>query len=157
YLPLRLVMGVSVYSLGLKGGILSALQSIGGGEIRGLTELLYAAREKALARIERDAEECGADEVLGVKTRVYDLGGGLVEFMAIGTAVKKVSGVTTKTDALPPQAIIQDRETFVDATSGALNLQSSSTASARRLQSGPMAILGVVFVVIFYILKIFLR
>ncbi|MGZ3687008.1 MAG: heavy metal-binding domain-containing protein [Bdellovibrionota bacterium] len=157
YLPLRLVMGVSVYSLGLKGGILSALQSIGGGEIRGLTELLYEAREKALARIERDAEECGADEVLGVKTRVYDLGGGLVEFMAIGTAVKKVSGVTTKTDALPPQAIIQDRETFVDATSGALNLQSSSTASARRLQSGPMAILGVVFVVIFYILKIFLR
>ena len=72
---------------------MSALQSLGGGEVTGLTELLYEAREKALARIEQDAEAHGADEVVGVKTRVYDLGGGLVEFMAIGTAVKKMANV----------------------------------------------------------------
>ncbi|CAN5950683.1 unnamed protein product [Sphagnum jensenii] len=116
YLPIKLVMGVSVYSLGLKGGILASLKSIGGGEIKGLTELLYEAREKALARIERDAELCGSDAVVNVQTRVYDLGGGMIEFMAIGTAVKKIAGVTTKNPQLPPQAIIQNQEMFVDST-----------------------------------------
>jgi uncharacterized protein YbjQ (UPF0145 family) len=156
YLPLRLVMGVSVYSLGLKGGIMSTLQTLGGGEVAGLTELLYEAREKALARIEQDAEQCGADEVVGVKIRVYDLGGGLVEFMAIGTAVKKFPGVTTKNQNLPPQAIIRDRETFVDSTN-VVNLGRGSAASAGKLQQGPMAIVIAIIVVGFYLLRIFLH
>jgi uncharacterized protein YbjQ (UPF0145 family) len=156
YLPLRLVMGVSVYSLGFTGGIMAALQSIGGGEVAGLTEILYEAREKALARIEEDAEKVGADEVIGVKTRVYDLGGGLVEFMAIGTAVKKIAGAGTKGDALPPQAIIQDRDTFVDSTQG-LNLESGSKASASRTQRGPATIIGVIFAAMFYALVFALK
>jgi uncharacterized protein YbjQ (UPF0145 family) len=154
YLPLRLVMGVSVYSLGLKGGILSSLQSLGGGEVQGLTELLYEAREKALARIEQDAERFGADEVIGVKTRVYDLGGGLVEFLAIGTAVKKVAGAKTKTDALPPQAIIQDRETFVDSTN-ATNIGMGKKDSAQRTQRGPLSIVIFFLVITYYVVRIF--
>jgi uncharacterized protein YbjQ (UPF0145 family) len=157
YLPLRLVMGVSVYSLGLKGGILSTLKTIGGGEVTGLTELLYEAREKALARIERDAESCGADDVVGVKIKVYDLGGGLVEFMAIGTAVKKVQDITTRSSNLPPQAIIQDRETFVDSTSAVLNMGRGSSASAGRLQQGPVAIVMAVLLFAFYVIRIFLH
>lgn len=158
YLPLKLVMGVSVYSLGFTGGILSAIQSLGRGEVQGLTELLYEAREKALARIERDAEACGADEVVGVKTRVYDLGGGLVEFMAIGTAVKKVSGAGTRSVQLPPQAIIQDQETFVDGSmySDVVDLRSSKAASAPKLQGGPASILIMFMLIIFYIAKVFL-
>lgn len=143
FLPIRLVMGVSVYSLGLKGGIFSTLQSLGGGEVAGLTEILYEAREKALARIEADARRCDADEVIGVKTRIYDLGGGLIEFMAIGTAVKRVAGVKTKSATLPPQAILQDRDTFIDATDSAgktINVSSSSAASATKTQGGPVAI-----------------
>ena len=159
YLPLRLVMGVSVVSLGLAGSIFSAFQMLGGGEIDGLTEILYEARERALARIQADAERCGADEVVGVKTRIYDLGGGLVEFMAIGTAVKKIDGVKTRSSSLPPQAVLQDRETFVDATDGqgqTLSLTSSSAASVRRLQGGPIAILGALF--LFYLFaKLFFR
>lgn len=156
YMPVQLVMGVSVYSLGLAGGIFAALQSIGGGEVSGLTEILYEAREKALERIEIAAEQCGADEVVGVKTKVYDLGGGLVEFMAIGTAVKKVAGAQTRSPALPPQAIIQDRDTFVDSV-GEVNMNARSTASASRAQGGPLAIVAGIFVLIFYILKIFLH
>jgi len=155
YLPLRLVMGVSVYSLGLRSGVWSALQSLGGGEVTGLTELLYEAREKALARIERDAEACGADEVVGVKTYVYNLGGGLVEFMAIGTAVKKFAGASTHTDSLPPQAIIQDRDTFVDDTQGgALSVRGEKATSAPKLQGGPVRILAVIGVLLFYLLNI---
>jgi uncharacterized protein YbjQ (UPF0145 family) len=155
YMPLKLVMGVSVYSLGLGGGILAGLQSLGGGEIKGLTDILYEAREKALARIERDAEACGADEVIGVKTRVYDLGGGLVEFMAIGTAVKKMN-VTTKTDLLPAQAIIQDRETFIDTTDGGstFSMTSASAQSATRVQGGPKTVIGIVMVVLYFLLRI---
>jgi len=155
YLPLRLVMGVSVYSLGLKGGILSSLQSLGGGEVQGLTELLYEAREKALARIEQDADRFGADEVIGVKTRVYDLGGGLVEFLAIGTAVKKIAGVKTKSDTLPPQAIIQDRETFVDSFTTTNVGSGARKESARRTQGGPISIVIFLFFIVFYLFRIF--
>ncbi len=157
YMPLRLVMGVSVYSLGLAGGLAAAFKSLSGGEVTGLTELLYEARQKALARIEADAERCGADEVVGVKTHVYDLGRGMVEFMAIGTAVKKMPGVTTKHPDLPPQAIIRDRDTLVDSTAGAVNnLGRREAAAAPRMQRGPLSILFVVVIVIFYIVKIFL-
>jgi len=155
YMPVQLVMGVSVYSLGLAGGIFAALKSVAGGEIAGLTEILYEAREKALARIEQAAEECGADEVVGVKTKVYDLGSGLVEFMAIGTAVKKMPGAQTRSPALPPQAIIQDRDTFVDSTQG-LNLNARRAASATKVQGGPLAIIGAVFVGIFYLIMLVL-
>lgn len=159
YMPLKLVMGVSVYSIGLASGIMSMLQSLGGGEVSGLTEILYEAREKALARIEQEAERCGADEVIGVKTRVYDLGGGMVEFMVIGTAVKKIEGAKTEHDALPPQAIIQDRDTFVDISQegGGLKLTGSSgMASATRSQRGPLAIIWMMVVFAFVIMKVFL-
>ena len=158
FLPIRLVMGVSVYSLGLKGGIFSTLQQIGGGEVAGLTEILYEAREKALARIEVDAERCGADEVVGVKTHIYDLGGGLVEFMAIGTAVKRVAGLKTHSPALPAQAVLQDRDTFVDASdskSQMMDIGRSSAASARKAQGGPFAIVAIILLAIFYIVRIF--
>ncbi len=159
-LPIRLVMGVSVYSLGLKGGLFSALQTLGGGEVAGLTEILYEAREKALARIERDAEQCGADEVVGVKTHIYDLGGGLIEFLAIGTAVKRVPGVKTKSEQLPPQAVLLDRETFVDASdskSVSINVSRGSAASATKSQGGPFAILFFILVIVFYIIRIFVH
>jgi uncharacterized protein YbjQ (UPF0145 family) len=153
-------MGVSVYSLGLKGGIFSTLQTIGGGEVAGLTEILYEAREKALARIELDAERCGADEVVGVKTHVYDLGGGLIEFMAIGTAVKKVEGIKTHSPTLPAQAVLQDRETFVDASdtqSPTINVSRSSAASARKVQRGPLSIILTLLFFAFYAFVFFMK
>jgi len=154
YLPIKLVMGVSVYSLGLASGITSSLKSLMGGQIDSLTELLYEAREKALERIEEDAESCNADEVVGVKTRVYDLGGGLVEFMVIGTAVKKIAGVGTRTDALPPQAIIQDRETFVDTTQddGSTSLDRAQMASSNKTRRGPISFIASIIFVVFYVL-----
>lgn len=157
YLPLQLVMGVSVYSLGFSAGMMSILQTLGGGEVDGLTEVLYEAREKALARIQQDAVNCGADEVVGVKTRVYDLGGGMVEFMAIGTAVKKINGVTTKNQSLPPQAIISDKETFIETKGQSLDLDRSRASGARRMQQGPIIFLIFSIVIIFYIKMIFFR
>ncbi len=158
YLPISLVMGVSVYSLGLASGLASFAKSLVGGQVGGLTELLYEAREKALARVERDAEKCGADEVVGVKTKIYDLGGGLVEFMVIGTAIKKFDGVTTKTENLIPQAIIQDRETFVDSTQdNTTDMSQGSTASASKTQAGPLSIVFTIVIIVFYVLQALYR
>ncbi len=114
YMPVQLVLGVSVYSLGLIGGISSFFKSFVRGEIRELTSLIYEARTEALKHIEEDARRCGADRVVGVKTYVYNLGGGVIEFLAIGTAVKKMPGIKTASETLLPQAIIRDQDTFVN-------------------------------------------
>ncbi len=115
YAPVKLLLGTSVYSLGLIGGFTSMLKSFFRGEINELTRMIYAARENALGIITAEAKAIGADDVVGVKTYVYQLGNGLVEFLAIGTAVKKTSRIKTESAQLPPQAIVVDKDTFYDA------------------------------------------
>ncbi len=86
------------------------------GEINELTTLIYDAREESLGKLSEQAAALGADDVLGVKTYVYALGNGVIEFLAIGTAVKKVgAAIKTKTPTLLPQAIIRDKDTFFNA------------------------------------------
>lgn len=118
YCPVRLVLGVSVYSIGVAGSFSSLFKSLVSGEIKEMTSLIYDARENAVAKIKRDAEACGADDVVGVRTYIKNLSGGVVEFMAIGTAVKRIPGIQTLSDALPPQAVMHDQETFVEPTLG---------------------------------------
>ncbi len=114
YLPIRLVLGCSIYSIGFVGGIAAAFKSLARGEIDQMTKLVYEARENALAHVAEDAAACGAEEVVGIKTYVYSLGSGIIEFLAIGTAVKKAPGVKTLTDHLPPQAVMSDKDTFIN-------------------------------------------
>lgn len=115
YAPIRLLLGTSVYSLGLIGGITSSLKSLVRGEINELTRLVYDARENAIDIINREAKEIGADDVVGVKVYVYQLQGGLIEFLAIGTAVKKIPDIKTESAQLPVQAIVVDKDTFYDS------------------------------------------
>jgi uncharacterized protein YbjQ (UPF0145 family) len=114
YAPLRLVLGTSVYAIGFSGGLSSWLQSFGRGEIDAVTRLVYEARENCLAHIRKEAQEIGADGVIGIKLFVNELSRGLVEVMAVGTAFKRVPGVSTQSKALVPQAVIRDRDTFFD-------------------------------------------
>jgi uncharacterized protein YbjQ (UPF0145 family) len=119
YIPLKLVIGTSVYSLGLAGGIKAAFRNLRKGEIKELTELIYGARERSLRKVRDQAEEIQADNVLGIKTYIYDLGGGVIEFLAIGTAVKRLPGIAPRSEQLPPQAIIRDKDTFIDTANTA--------------------------------------
>jgi len=123
YAPLKLLISTSVYSLGAIGGFVAALRSFTKGEIPELTQLVYDAREEVFARLNREAEELGADSVVGIKTYVVELGSNLIEIFAVGTAIRKVAGMSTATDALPAQAIIRDRDTWVD---GDLSFDTSS-------------------------------
>jgi len=114
YAPLKLVLGTSVYSLGLAGGIKSALRNLIKGEIKEMTELIYGARESSLQKVREQAQAIGADDVLGIKTYIYNLGDGVIEFLAIGTAVKRIENITPRTENLPTQAIIRDKDTFIN-------------------------------------------
>lgn len=116
YGPVRLLLGTSVYSLGFTGGIGAFFKGLARGEVDNVTQMIYKARENCLAHIEAEAKEIGADAVIGIKVYIYEMGSGFVEVMAIGTAIKKMDGLGTKSAALIPQAIIRDRATFFDDT-----------------------------------------
>ena len=89
YIPLGLVLGNSVYSMGALGGWLSGLKGQFRGEVTEVTRLMYDARELALQRMKAEAEGLGADGVIGVELKIeYMHGGQWMEVTAIGTAVK---------------------------------------------------------------------
>jgi uncharacterized protein YbjQ (UPF0145 family) len=113
YVPLKLVLGTAVYSLGILGGLKAMLKSLSKGEVHDLTSLIYDAREHALGLIADEANAIGADDVVGIKTHIHEMGG-LLEFMAIGTAVKRFDGIRTQSETLPPQAIIKDKDTWIN-------------------------------------------
>lgn len=112
YAPLKLVLGTAVYSLGVVGGILAAFKSLTRGEVNELTSMIYDAREHAIGLIRQEAQSIGADDVVGIKTHIHDMGN-LLEFMAIGTAVKRLPNIAPASALLPPQAIIQDKDTWI--------------------------------------------
>lgn len=118
YAPIKLLMSTSVYSLGMMGGLKAAFQSLNKGEVNELTTLIYDARENVFRRMNEEAEKLNAEEVVGVKTYVLEIANGLVEIVAIGTAVKKLPGVHTATATLPVQAIIRDKDTWMDGDGG---------------------------------------
>lgn len=111
-MPLKLVLGTAVYSLGLIGGFKAMFKSFMRGEISDLTSLIYDAREHATQLIRQEARTIGADDVVGIKTHIHEIGG-LIEFMAIGTAVKRVAGAAPLAATLPVQAVIRDRDTWM--------------------------------------------
>lgn len=135
YAPLELLLGVSVYSLGVLGGITASLKQIKGGEIHELSQLIYDAREQAIERLKKDAKAIGADEVVGLKVHVYDLGGGMLEFLSIGTAVKKIANLKTSSAMLPAQAVIKEldryRPNYVNSSYRPLVSDSSASAIGR--------------------------
>jgi uncharacterized protein YbjQ (UPF0145 family) len=87
--PLGLVMGTSIYHIGYQfSGLLQSQ------EMTVLTQALYQARELAMTRMEEEADILGADGIVGVRLEVgtYAWGEDLVEFIAIGTAIRHRSG-----------------------------------------------------------------
>jgi uncharacterized protein YbjQ (UPF0145 family) len=114
FVPLKLLISTSVYSLGVVGGFMATLKSFVKGEISELTTLIYEAREQVFDRLEREAKALGADRVVGVKTYIVELGTSLIEIFSVGTAVCEIQGPKVATASLPAQAIIRDKDTWVD-------------------------------------------
>ena len=102
-----------MYALGITGGISAFFKGLSRGEVTQLTTLIYDARENAILQIAKEADACGADEVVGIKTFISQLGSNMIEFMAVGTACKKMDGLKTISDQLPPQALVKDEDTVI--------------------------------------------
>ena len=87
--PLGLVMGSSIYHIALQ-----PLAQAAPGEITALTQALYQARELAMERMEAEADALGADGIVAVRLtfNVHAWGTNVIEFVAIGTAVRHLQG-----------------------------------------------------------------
>ncbi|HUJ63346.1 MAG TPA: heavy metal-binding domain-containing protein [Kofleriaceae bacterium] len=89
--PLGLVMGSSIYHIGfqpIRQGIPE--------ELTMLTQALYSARELAMVRMEEEADALGADGIVAVRLtlNIHAWGANVIEFLAIGTAVKGEQGAS---------------------------------------------------------------
>ena len=72
----------------------------------------------SVERLKKEASAAGAEEVVGIKTYIIELGSSLVEIFAVGTAVRKLQGIGVKTQTLPAQAIIRDKDTWLSGSGG---------------------------------------
>jgi uncharacterized protein YbjQ (UPF0145 family) len=90
YQPLGFVLGNSVMSMGVSGGIATAFKGLQRGELTQLTELMYAARELSLQRMQAEADAVGADAVVNVQIEIIHRSEEIMEVVATGTAVKRV-------------------------------------------------------------------
>ncbi len=108
--PHQLVMATSVYSLGVAAGLGALFKSIQRGELPEVTQLIYQARENCLELIRKEALALGAERVIGNRLQIREIGSGLVEVVALGTAVRRApEGMQPATPQLIPQAVIVDK------------------------------------------------
>ena len=85
---LGIVKGTVVNSKNIGKDILSGLKTIVGGEIVSYTEMLNEARQIATKRMVDEANELGADAIVGIRYASSSVMQGAAEVMAYGTAVK---------------------------------------------------------------------
>ena len=94
YIPVALVMGNSVFSMGVTGGIATALRGLARGELTEYTQLMYDARQLAMSRMKREADQLGAEGIVGVDFEIVHHGTDIMEIWAVGTAIKYVGQPT---------------------------------------------------------------
>ncbi|HEV2582917.1 MAG TPA: heavy metal-binding domain-containing protein [Ktedonobacteraceae bacterium] len=89
FAPLGLVMGSSIYHIGINIANWNKNQ-----EMQVMSQAMYHARNLAMTRMQEEANVLSADGVIGVRLIVnrYQWGEAIAEFMAIGTAVRALSG-----------------------------------------------------------------
>ena len=85
---LGLVKGEIVQSKHVGKDFLAGMKTIVGGEIKGYTEMISEARKIATDRMIKEAENLGADAIVGVRFGSSTIMQGSAEMIAYGTAVK---------------------------------------------------------------------
>ena len=97
--PLGFVMGSSTFHIGIQ------VQNWGRNmELQVLTQAMYSARELAMSRMQAEADALRADGIVGVRIeyRNHAFGGEMIEFVAVGTAVRSREGGSWRTPAGRP-------------------------------------------------------
>jgi uncharacterized protein YbjQ (UPF0145 family) len=105
YAPLGMVMGTCVYHIAHRG-LGNVLSNVGKNtELTQFTQALYDARELAMERMQKEAEELHAEGIVGVQLhqRNHSWGAHTTEFFSIGTAVRPLRADHTIT---PPSMVV---------------------------------------------------
>ena len=84
---LGLVRGNTIRARHVGKDIMAGLRNLVGGEVTEYAKLLAESREQALDRMVEQAEELGANAVIGLQFQTSVIMGGAAEMMAYGTAV----------------------------------------------------------------------
>lgn len=85
---LGVVKGQVVQSKHLGSDFMAGLKTMVGGEIRGYTDMLGKAREIATERMVAEANQLGADAIVGLRFGSSSVMNGASEMVAYGTAVR---------------------------------------------------------------------
>ena len=89
--PMGMVVGNCVYSMGAIRNWLVGIKGNFQGELKEYSQLMYQARELALARMQFEADQLGADGVIGVELNIELMHNNeWMEVTAIGTAVRYI-------------------------------------------------------------------
>ncbi len=83
-----IVRGIIVRSRSIAGSIGAALQTLLGGNITLYTQLCERAREDAYQLMLAHAREAGGNAIIGFRYDANDIGPGVTEVLAYGTAVR---------------------------------------------------------------------
>ncbi len=92
------VFGLTVRSRNAFSNMGAGFKAMAGGELKGLSKLLYSSRQEALSRLCQEAMARGANAVLAMRFDCNEIGGTASEIAAYGTAVYVAA------DGQPPQA-----------------------------------------------------
>lgn len=93
FLPVGVVMGNCVYSMGALHHLVTNAKGTLRGELKEYSEAMYQARGIALARMQFEADQLGADGIIGVDLKTEMLHDDeWMEVTSIGTAVRYIRG-----------------------------------------------------------------
>ncbi|WP_174730515.1 YbjQ family protein [Mesobacillus harenae] len=81
------VKGSTVQSKHIGKDILASLKTIVGGEIQEYTDMMTEARQKAISRMVKNAEDKGANAIICVRLETSAIMANASEIIAYGTAV----------------------------------------------------------------------
>ena len=84
---LGIAFGLVVRSMGLSRNVTAAFSSLRKGEVSQYTELLEDARRHAVDRMVANAKLLGANAIVSMRFDSSEMGSGLTEVVAYGTAV----------------------------------------------------------------------
>lgn len=90
YEILGLVRGSTVQCKNFGHDLFAGLQNLVGGEMDSYTDLMNESREIATRRMSAEAQDLGADAIVGVRYISSEIAQGAAEVMAYGTAVRFV-------------------------------------------------------------------
>ncbi len=88
---LSLVRGSTVHSKNIGRDLLSSFKTLVGGEITDYTEMMEEARVIATQRMTAQAEQLGADAVIGIRYASSAIMQGASEIIVYGTAVRFIA------------------------------------------------------------------